>query len=264
MPICYFCQQYTHVDAKDPQAEELHCHNCGKVIMSKGKLILAPSENQTAEKLGSKEKINPGYIPYLSFLLGAVVATACSSYYFSQKTADFSPHQENVVPQVAVDSQEKEPDLIEVAPVKNNSMNLLLEEGVFFGATVEEVAEISPSLFALREGGKHYALFETGLFFDLGQRIELDNVFYFFDESDLLESVEYVLPYGEGVEDSSLLATITQELNLRYEVIFETVDYCIWEAVDGLIGLHKTQMFLHFSDDDVRMNSIFKETHSES
>lgn len=278
MPNCYFCKEYTSSDKKDPQSGDLICVHCGKKIKAQGEILhSAPEEehSQETEEILSEEddedydedddyedydeekrRIPTIILVMLAFLTGAALTGIGTVLYFTQKQVNPLPNSQIIVPNVEDDPKIEE-DTEEIQPLKENSIKLLLQNGVSLGDTVSEMTILFPSLFALNEEGNHYALFDSKQQITLKSSIDLQHIFFFFNSKNRLESIEYVVIPPNKEEDPSIITDFLAEMSELYDILEVTEDYYLWQASDGFIGFSTTQYYLHLSTEEEKIRTIF-------
>lgn len=249
MPICNSCQQFTNIEDADPKTGDLFCQKCEKKIMENGRLVQSTPVDESLQK---------NWIPTICLILFAFMTGATITSVYKAKTARPPVIQE----QASEDRTLEEdiinpPEIVVIPPVLETTIDILLAEGVFLGNTVSNMTIDNPDLFALSEEGNHFAVFENGLYFTIQKQVDVQNIFYFFDDNNQLKSVEYTLIPPKEIEISSFVEDIASQLTEEFRLLEETETYYLWEASDGFIGLHRTQLFLHITEKETTLMNIF-------
>lgn len=289
MPVCEVCGTFSSLDRSDPQSRDLVCRNCGQRLLKKGTTV-RPSKKAVAQYaktqgLPVEKDARPLPVPVkpipqdpppaqekdrsptlmlgliLAFVTGGLVVGLTTNYYVSQRVegkidsflANYQEGQGASSPEDALVEEGHIPLLSQQV----SSLDLLLGEGVRFSASSQELRDKNPDLHPLSQEENHFAIFALGLEVPLDPPIPLQNIFYFFDEGFLLESIQYDITPQENQEETQA-KEIQDRLSQLYPLVQETSDYALWEAEDGWIGLHKGLLFLHLSPEEAILRSIFK------
>lgn len=135
------------------------------------------------------------------------------------------------------------------------SVDMLLQEGVSMGDSVESMLEKYPNMFAMSDSGNHYGLFDGGL--KLGLKIsedevtylsEVGKIFYYFDENYQLYGVEYGL--------KSLDLSVVEEISEIYEGVEHSEETYLWDCGDGFAGFSERELFLYVGVEEEQVRSI--------
>lgn len=255
MPTCYFCEQSTEETEIDPVTGDLHCHHCGKKLMSKGTLdVFSPEETpvpveKEEEETSSKALSPPWGFAVVSFLLGAILATVGANYYLSLTKVEtpITPLEQTTPLSPTTEEETTEPSI--------NSLHLFMAED--FGDSVLDIIADHPDLFALSQAENHYGWFDTDLVLPFGADLLVQKAFYFFDDSGRLESLEYVLKPQEGEDIPSLLQDCVALLSQEYDLVEQNQRYGIWKGTDGFVGMDFQELFLYFTQGESQLRSIF-------
>lgn len=254
MPICYFCKEFTSIQEKNETSGDIQCSHCGRTIMNNGKIVLSAPK---AESTRSKEKQVPTFILMTAVLLVAMIFIL---FYTTQKehlkneTLPLTPSETVEIPPVPEENQEIEAEI----PVLS-SLDLLLLDQVQFGMTASEMLGKNPELFALSEVGNHYAHYDAEATTSWLKDCFIERIYYFYDSEGALVSVEYVLEFevsDENIQES--MSDIVENLSDEYKEIESTDSFVIWEAEDGFVGMEKEQKYIHLTETEERIRSIFK------
>lgn len=255
MPRCYFCEKHTSLEEKDPETGDVHCHNCGKKIIDRGRLVLFSDSEERPRFEDLEEDVEgddqdedeveytkSSPLPFfVAFLLGCVVTGLCGGFYLhtQSKQVDFSENTDI--------SAEISPEITEEVPEEDKSVLIFFPDGGYLGCEADEIE--SENLKALNQQETHFALFEAGLSLELDGEIPLQNMFFFFDEEGKLSSLECEIKEIHVEE-------VAEEISARFPLLEETEDFLIWSADDGVIGLHLGYSFLHITQEEGRLRSI--------
>lgn len=247
MPICNSCQQFTNIKDADPKTGDLFCQKCKKKIMEHGRLI-----QSTPVEESQKSWIPTICMILFAFMTGGTIATA---YKVKMETPPVI--SDDVSSQITAEDVTVPTEIVVIPPVLETTVDILLEEGVFLGNSVSNMTIENPDLFPLSEEGNHFAVFKIGLYITIEKQVDVQNIFYFFDDESQLKSVEYTLIQPEGVEINSFVEDIASQLTAKFRLLEETQQYFLWEASDGFIGLHRSQLFLHITEKETALRGIF-------
>lgn len=249
MPICNSCQQFTNIEKADPKTGDLFCQSCEKKIMENGRLV---------ESTPVEEKLQKNWIPTICMILFAFMTGATIATVYKAKMEAPPVMQEEISQDVSTEDVINPPEILVIPPVLEKTIDILLDDGVFLGNSVSNMTIENPDMFALSEEGNHFAVFETGLYITIQKQVDVQNIFYFFDEDFKLKSIEYTLFPPNQIEISSFVEDIASQLTEEFRLLEETETYYLWEASDGFVGLHRTQLFLHITEKETTLRNIFR------
>lgn len=247
MPICYKCKEFTDMEQRDSITGDLLCPNCGQELMKNGKFFIPPSEEDSStEEVTSPEVFHSKKVKIISLISVCLLAGVI----ILGELYPFSPVTEEPFLSPAPLEEEHPPfleDINQEEPPSEQPIHFLLPEGVFLGEELATLLTLYPHWKAMNQWNTHYADFQNHLLLPFDQSIEIDIIFFYFDTQEKLAVVEYIL---EPMDDKSLVeGQLRLFLEQDYRLLEETETYLLWEGMDGYLGLHRREWFLHLTQE---------------